>query len=100
MSQKKNVSRSVQIFCNMLIHLDDYIKFMRERKSHINFSKNISSVLKEVITSKVCLKYFFEQDLYSSTKKGHLIQSKSLNEETKNYIKKINPLGFNQKNLE
>ena len=96
-SDNKAIAEKILMFTNLLFHIDDYIKNKKERKGQLNVSKNIRLVLREVISSKVNLKFFINNEIISTDE----IPKKSLEEKKKEkeYIKKINPLSFNQKNL-
>ena len=92
----KQIAEKINIFYNLLFHMDDYIKNKKERKGQLHLSKNIRLVLREIISSKINVNYFInkeEIDLHNN--KNQLYPKKS----TQEYIKKINPLSFNQKNL-
>ena len=99
MINSKQIAEKFHMFINLLNHIDDYIRNKKERKDQLNVPKNIRIVLREVISSKITLHYFINKEESSSNKNT---SSKS-NEEIKNeikYIKKVNPLSFNQKYLE
>ena len=86
------------MFYNLLYHIDDYIKNKKERKGQLRVSKNIRLILREIISSKINLNYFInkeELDSYKIDKKSEEIIKKE-----RQYIKTINPLSFNQKNLD
>jgi len=94
----KQLAEKIHMFYNLLYHIDDYIKNKKERKGQLRVSKNIRLVLREIISSKINLNYFInkeELDSYKIEKKSEDIIQKE-----KQYIKTINPLSFNQKNLD
>ena len=97
MLTSKQIAERINIFYNLLFHLDDYIKNKKERKGQLHLSKNIRLVLREIISSKINVNYFLnkeEIDLHNNNK-NKLYQKKTAH----TYIKKIKPLSFNQKNL-
>ena len=96
-TENKAIAEKIQMFTNLIFHIDDYIRNKKERKGQLNVSKNIRQVLREVISSIVNLKYFINNVVIGSDE-----QEKRSVEEINNqkvYIKTINPLSFNQKNL-
>ena len=48
----KQIAEKIDMFNNLLFHLDDYIKNKKERKGQLHLSKNIRLVLREIISSK------------------------------------------------
>ena len=96
-TENKIIAEKIQMFLNLLFHIDDYIKNKKERKEQLNVSKNIRLVLREIITSKVNLNLLIaNEDLKPDNIKK---KSKEEIQQEKAYIKTINPLSFNQKNL-
>ena len=95
--ENKIVAEKLQMFTNLLFHIDDYIRNKKERKDQLSVSKNIRRVLREVISSSINLKFFINNELIGAEE----IKKNSLEESNnqKLYIKTINPLSFNQKNL-
>ena len=96
-TENKEIEEKIQMFTNLIFHIDDYIRNKKERKGQLNVSKNTRQVLREVISSIVNLKFFINNVIIGSDE----LEKKS-NEEINNqkiYIKTINPLSFNQKNL-
>ena len=94
----KQLAEKIHMFYNLLYHIDDYIKNKKERKGQLRVSKNIRLVLREIISSKINLNYFInkeELDSYKMEKK-----SDEIIKQERQYIKTINPLSFNQKNLD
>ena len=97
-NSSKQLAEKIHMFYNLLYHIDDYIKNKKERKGQLRVSKNIRLVLREIISSKINLNYFInkeELDSYKIVKKSEEIIKKE-----RQYIKTINPLSFNQKNLD
>ena len=96
MLTSKQIAEKIDMFYNLLFHLDDYIKNKKERKGQLHLSKNIRLVLREVISSKINVTYFInKEEIDLQNNNNQLYHKKS----TYEYIKKINPLSFNQKNL-
>ena len=95
--ENKEIAEKLQMFTNLLFHIDDYIRNKKERKGQLNVSKNIRQVLREVISSIINLNFFINNVVISSEQN----EKKSIEEinNQKLYIKAINPLSFNQKNL-
>ena len=93
----KLLAEKVQKFCNLLFQIDDYIRNKKERKDQLRLSKNFRLVLREVISSKILLNILInnEDTIENYTEKKTAEESK----EERTYIKSINPLSFNQKNL-
>ena len=96
-TENKTIAETLQMFTNLLFHIDDYIRNKKERKGQLSVSKNIRQVLREVISSIVNLKFFINNVIIGSED----IKKKPIEEinNQKLYIKTINPLSFNQKNL-
>ena len=97
-NSSKQLAEKIHMFYNLLYHIDDYIKNKKERKGQLRVSKNIRLILREIISSKINLNYFInkeELDSYKIEKKSEEIIKKE-----RQYIKTINPLSFNQKNLD
>ena len=93
----KQLAEKVQMFFNLLYQIDDYIRNKKERKDQLRLSKNFRLVLREVISSKILLNILINNE---DSIENYIV--KNTFEETqkeKTYIKSINPLSFNQKNL-
>ena len=96
-SKQSLLTERVKIFHNLLCHIDDYINNKKERKGQLRLPKSIRLVLREVISSKINLNYFINKiEIDHKTENN----SEEIIEKEKEYLQKINPLGFNQKNLE
>jgi hypothetical protein len=94
----KNLAERVKMLHNLLNHIDDYINNKKERKGQLRLPKSIRLVLREVISSKINLNYFInKEELDTHTTEP---QNEEVNQKEKEYIQKINPISFNQKNLE
>ena len=92
-TENKSIAEKLQMFTNLLFHIDDYIRNKKERKGQLSVSKNIRQVLREVISSIVNLKFFINNVIIGSED----IKKKPLEEinNQKLYIKTINPLSIN-----
>ena len=96
--ENKILAEKLQMFFNLIYHIDDYIKNKKERKGQLSLSKNIRLILREVISSVVNLNILLNNEYIES----NVIEKKKSLEEIKKdnaYIKMINPLSFNQKNM-
>lgn len=98
MSNTKQLADKINMFCNLVYHIDDYINNVYQKKDQSYVSKNIRLVLREVISSKINLKFFFNKEEVESSKNERILEE--LIQKESKYIKKINPLSFNQKNLD
>ena len=97
MSNSKQLADKINMFCNLVYHIDDYINNVYQKKDQSYVSKSIRLVLREVISSKINLKFFINKEEVEPSKNEKILEEK-IQKENK-YIKKINPLSFNQKNL-
>jgi hypothetical protein len=97
MSNTKQLADKINMFCNLVYHIDDYINNVYQKKDQSYVSKNIRLVLREVISSKINLKFFINKEELDRSKNEKILEKK-IQKENK-YIKKINPLSLNQKNL-
>jgi hypothetical protein len=97
MSNTKQLADKINMFCNLVYHIDDYINNVYQKKDQSYVSKNIRLVLREVISSKINLKFFINKEEVEPSKNEKILEEKFQKENK--YIKKINPLSFNQKNL-
>ena len=97
MSNSKQLADKINMFCNLVYHIDDYINNVYQKKDQSYVSKSIRLVLREVISSKINLKFFINKEEVEPSKNEKILEEK-VQKENK-YIKKINPLSFNQKNL-
>ena len=97
MSNSKQLADKINMFCNLVYHIDDYINNVYQKKDQSYVSKSIRLVLREVISSKINLKFFINKEEIEPSNNEKILEEK-IQTESK-YIKKINPLSFNQKNL-
>lgn len=100
MITSKDIAEKIHMFYNLLYHLDDYIKNKKERKGQLRVSKDIRLILREIISSKINLNYFINKEELDSYNDLIKKENEDTIEKEKKYIKQINPLSFNQKNLE
>ena len=106
MITNKTIAERINVLLNLLFHLEDYITNQQQREEQIHISDVVKSVLNEVTSSETIKNYFFkgadannEINEDKNEKKSEFKLNK-LTEEKINYIKKINPQSFNQKNLD
>ena len=99
MSNTKQLADKINMFCNLVYHIDDYINNVYQKKDQSYVSKNIRLVLREVISSTINLKFFINKEEIERSKNEKILEEEKIQKESK-YIKKINPLSFNQKNLD
>ena len=106
MLTNKIIAERINVLLNLLFHLEDYINNQQQREEQIHISDLVKSVLTEVTSSEVIKNYFFK----GADAKNEINEEKDeiksefklnkLTEQKINYIKKINPQSFNQKNLD
>ena len=99
MITSKGIAEKIHMFYNLLYHLDDYIKNKKERKGQLRVSKNIRLILREIISSKINLNYFINKEELDSYRDLFDNKIETIISKEQLYIKKVNPLSFNQKNL-
>ena len=99
MSNTKQLADKINMFCNLVYHIDDYINNVYQKKDQSYVSKNIRLVLREVISSTINLKFFINKEEIERSKNEKILEEEKIQKKSK-YIKKINPLSFNQKNLD
>ena len=93
MTSNKIIAEKINVFLNLLFHLEDYITNQQIREDQLHISDNVKQVLTEVLNSEIVKNYF--------CKASNIEKSENkIPEDDINYIKKINPQSFNQKNLE
>ena len=93
MTSNKIIAEKINVFLNLLFHLEDYITNKQIREDQLHISDNVKNVLTEVLNSEIVKNYF--------CKASNIEKSENkLPEDDIIYIKKINPQSFNQKNLE
>ena len=98
--ENKILAEKLQMFFNLIYHIDDYIKNKKERKGQLHLSKSLRLVLREVISSKNNLKYFLNKEEIDSHLSKYISNLKIKKEDEKfKTMKSITPLSFNQKNL-
>ena len=106
MITNKTIAERINVLLNLLFHLEDYITNQQQREEQIHISDIVKSVLNEVTSSETIKNYFFKGAVPNNEineDKNEIKPEFKLNkltEENINYIKKINPQSFNQKNLD
>ena len=106
MITNKTIAERINVLLNLLFHLEDYITNQQQREEQIHISDVVKSVLNEVTSSETVKNYFFkgaDANNEINEDKNEIKSEFKLNkltEEKINYIKKINPQSFNQKNLD
>jgi len=104
MITNKVIAEKINVFLNLLFHLEDYINNQKIREEQLHISDNVKNVLSEVAYSeKVKLYFYHGADANHNQDENEIdpiFKPMTLNENKIKYIKKVNPQGFNQKNLE
>ena len=104
MASNKIIAEKINIFLNLLFHLEDYMNNQQVREEQLHISNNVKIILKEVADSPKIKDYFFK-----GADSNHEIEEKEiepefrlmkLTDEKIRYIKKANPQSFNQKDLQ
>ena len=104
MTSNKVIAEKINIFLNLLFHLEDYLNNQQVREEQLHISKNMKYILQEVADSPTIKDYF-----YKGADVNHEIEEKEMEPEFRimkltddkiRYIKKANPQSFNQKNLQ
>lgn len=104
MITNKVIAEKINVFLNLLFHLEDYINNQKIREEQLHISDNVKNILSEVAYSEKVKDYFFHgadaNHDHDESEVDPIFKSMTLTEDKINYIKKANPQGFNQKNLE
>ena len=104
MITNKVIAEKINVFLNLLFHLEDYIHNQKIREEQLHISENVKNVLSEVGYSQKVKDYFFHgadaNHDHDENEIDPIFKPMELTENKINYIKKVNPQGFNQKNLE
>ena len=106
MITNKTIAERINVLLNLLFHLKDYITNQQQREEQIHISDIVKSVLNEVTSSDIIKNYFFkgaDPNNEINEDKNEIKSEFKINKLTEkniNYIKKINPQSFNQKNLD
>ena len=104
MITNKVIAEKINVFLNLLFHLEDYINNQKIREEQLHISESVKSLLSEVAYSEIVKDYFYkgaDVNLEHEEKETEPeFKIMKLTEEKKRYIKMVNPQSFNQKNLE
>ena len=105
MTTNKIIAEKINVFLNLLFHLEDYINNQQQREEQLHISEQVKIILNEVASSERDKQFFYRgADMNNKTEEDNEIEQEfKLNKLTENkikYIKRINPQSFNQKNLE
>ena len=105
MTTNKIIAEKINVFLNLLFHLEDYINNQQQREEQLHISEQVKIILNEVASSERDKQFFYRgADMNNETEEDNEIEYEfKLNKLTENkikYIKRINPQSFNQKNLE
>ena len=104
MITNKVIAEKINVFLNLLFHLEDYINNQKIREEQLHISDNVKNILSEVAYSEKVKDYFFHgadaNHDHDESEVDPIFKPMTLTEDKINYIKKANPQGFNQKNLE
>ena len=104
MITNKVIAEKINVFLNLLFHFEDYINNQKIREEQLHISDNVKNVLSEVSYSEKVKDYFFHgadaNHNHDENEIDSIFKPMTLTEDKINYIKKANPQGFNQKNLE
>ena len=103
MTTNKVIAEKINIFLNLLFHLEDYISNQKIREEQLHISKNIKDILAEISDSHILKDYFFHGADMNNNEDNDIVpefKPMRLTENKIKYIKKVNPQSFNQKNLD
>ena len=105
MITNKTIAEKINVFLNLLFHLEDYITNRQQREDQLHVSELIKTILSEVESSEKIKNYFFKgavpnNEILEDYKTEKVFRISKLTEGKIKYLKKVNPQSFNQKNLE
>ena len=104
MTTNKIIAEKINVFLNLLFHLEDYITNQKVREEQLHISNNVKLVLQEVAKSPKVKEYFYKgADLNHDYEDNNIepeFRIMRLTEDKIRYIKKVNPQSFNQKDLQ
>ena len=104
MTTNKIIAEKINVFLNLLFHLEDYITNQQVREEQLHISNNVKLILSEVAQSPKVKEYFFKGADVNREGDDNEIEPEfrimRLTEDKIRYIKKANPQSFNQKNLQ
>jgi len=105
MTTNKTIAEKINVFLNLLFHLEDYITNKQQREEQLHVSEIIKTVLNEVSSSEIIKNFFYKgadinNEIIEDNKLEKEFRINKLTEGKIKYLKKVNPQSFNQKNLE
>ena len=105
MTTNKIIAEKINVFLNLLFHLEDYITNKQQREEQLHVSEIIKTVLNEVSSSEIIKNFFYKgadinNEIIENDKLDKEFRINKLTEGKIKYLKKVNPQSFNQKNLE
>ena len=105
MTTNKIIAEKINVFLNLLFHLEDYITNQEQREEQLHINEIVKNILREVASSETVKKFFYRgADINNETVDENEFEPEfivdRLTEEKIKYIKRVNPQSFNQKNLE
>ena len=104
MTTNKIIAEKINVFLNLLFHLEDYVNNKKIREEQLHVANNVKIILSEVTDSSKVKEYFFKgADLNNENEekdKESKFKVMRLTDDEKRYIKKVNPQSLNQKNLQ
>ena len=104
MTTNKIIAEKINVFLNLLYHLEDYITNQQIREEQLHISNNVKLILSEVADSPKVKAYFYKGVDINREYEDNEIEPEfkimRLTEDKIKYIKKANPQSFNQKNLQ
>ena len=104
MTTNKTIAEKINVFLNLLFHLEDYVTNQKQREEQLHINEIIKMVLGEVASSEKVKNFFYREAEINNKEivdeKENQFKSLRLTEDKIKYIKKVNPQSFNQKSLE
>ena len=105
MTTNKIIAEKINVFLNLLFHLEDYITNQQQREEQLHISEKVKNILSEVASSEKVKQFFYNgadinNEVIDDNEIEPVFRIDKLTEEKIKYIKKVNPQSFNQKNLE
>ena len=105
MITNKIIAEKINVFLNLLFHLEDYINNQQQREEQLHINDIFKNTLREVSSSEKVKKFFYRGadaniEILEDNEVEPEFRVGKLTEDKIKYIKKVNPQSFNQKNLE
>ena len=102
---KKIIAEKINVFLNLLFHLEDYINNQQQREEQLHINEIVKSLLSEVASSETAKIFFYRgadvnNEIADEKEVEQEFRVDKLTDDKIKYIKKVNPQSFNQKNLE